>query len=76
MLCKCSGKYIDIYFILKITYYLISLPDAFTKIVIITYLSNDSFTRNTYLNEISQHVAELKNHVYSNLLTKISHELQ
>ena len=21
MLCKCSGKYIDIYFILKITYY-------------------------------------------------------
>ena len=24
MLCKCSGKYIDIYFILKITYYLSS----------------------------------------------------
>ena len=23
MLCKCSGKYIDIYFILKITFYLI-----------------------------------------------------
>ena len=22
MLCKCSGKYIDIYFILKITYFL------------------------------------------------------
>ena len=23
MLCKCSGKYIDIYFILKITFYVI-----------------------------------------------------
>ena len=26
MVCKCSGKYIDIYFILKITYFLPALP--------------------------------------------------
>ena len=26
VLCKCSGKYIDIYFILKITYHLLPLP--------------------------------------------------
>ena len=26
VLCKCSGKYIDIYFILKITFYLIMQP--------------------------------------------------
>ena len=25
MLCKCSGKYIDIYFILKITFYVVLL---------------------------------------------------
>ena len=24
VLCKCSGKYIDIYFILKLTFYLVS----------------------------------------------------
>ena len=28
MLCKCSGKYIDIYFILKITFFF--LPTIFT----------------------------------------------
>ena len=27
MLCKCSGKYIDIYFILKITYPISTLPE-------------------------------------------------
>ena len=26
MLCKCSGKYIDIYFILKITFYPVFHP--------------------------------------------------
>ena len=35
MLCKCSGKYIDIYFILKITYS--SLGGMVTRVA---YLSN------------------------------------
>ena len=28
MLCKCSGKYIDIYFILKITFYDFSIEPS------------------------------------------------
>ena len=28
MLCKCSGKYIDIYFILKITFHIILFPST------------------------------------------------
>ena len=38
MLCKCSGKYIDIYFILKITYF---VSDLALRYVISNYLRNE-----------------------------------
>ena len=46
MLCKCSGKYIDIDFILKITCYLITLGTdtfIFYKLFFIRIVSNRYF---------------------------------
>ena len=38
MLCKCSGKYIDIYFILKITFSVTVKPIAMYRFLFIVFM--------------------------------------
>ena len=70
MLCKCSGKYIDIYFILKITFYsaytyLFNIGHLFFNIGYLFFMNIYLFFMNIYLLFMNIYVFEILSFSYS-----------